>query len=73
MKKRLDEEQVTFTAHQLLILELWAENTNLEQVATQMGLSLHTVHTHLKRMRKKLGVGRTFELWKYAQQQGWLE
>ncbi|TXB69452.1 helix-turn-helix transcriptional regulator [Phaeodactylibacter luteus] len=57
---------VYFTPHQLHILEVWSNNRTLEDTATACGLSVHTINTHLKRMRKRAGVNRTFDLWKYA-------
>lgn len=57
---------VEFTGHQLSILRLWAEQDSIAAIARALELSEHTVQTHLKRMRRKLKVNRTFEVYKYA-------
>ncbi|HMQ89664.1 MAG TPA: helix-turn-helix transcriptional regulator [Flavilitoribacter sp.] len=55
-----------FTDHQIEILRLWAEKPVIAQVAAELNVSTNTVQTQLSRMRKKLGVRRTFELYRYA-------
>lgn len=70
--KRQDEknagQEEEFTTRQLLILQLWAEHSKIRNIADELGLSEHTVQTHLKRMRRKLGVHRTFDVYKYAKE-----
>lgn len=61
-----------FTAHQLLVLKTWAEQPSIKRVAAELNLSENTVQTHLRRMRRKLGVSRTFDVWQYASNEGLL-
>lgn len=71
MKKTYEKDEypkVHFTEHQLLILQLWSEHARIKQVAEEMDLSEHTIQTHLKRMRRKLGVNRTFDVYKYVKE-----
>lgn len=68
-----DDRTVRFTDKQLAVLACWGEVSGEAAIAEEMGISIHTVHTHLRRMREKLGVKRTFDLYKYALERGWLE
>ena len=61
-----------FTADQLLILKTWAEQPGIRQVAAELNLAENTVQTHLRRMRSKLGVSRTFDVWQHVKEQGLL-
>lgn len=61
-----------FTPNQINILRLWAQKPGIAQVASELGLSLNTVQTQLSRMRKKLGVNRTFEVYMHALENGYL-
>ncbi len=65
---RLNEKEVPFTERQLLIMKLWEELENTEEIALKLGVSVNTIVTHLRRMRKKLGVKRTFEVYKYIKE-----
>ncbi|HMQ64117.1 MAG TPA: helix-turn-helix transcriptional regulator [Flavilitoribacter sp.] len=60
------DPKIEFTGHQLTIIQLWSEEQSAAAVAKVLDLSEHTVLTHLKRMRRKLRVRRTFEVYKYA-------
>lgn len=70
MKETPDHEdkEIRFTKRQLTILKLWAKCNTIAEVAMNLQISVNTVQTQLKRMRKKLGVTRTFDLYKYAQE-----
>lgn len=61
-----------FTDKQLEIIRCWSELPNEAAIAEALGLSEHTVHTHLRRMRAKLGVSRTFEVYKHLIEKGLL-
>ena len=63
-----EDKKIQFTDKQLTILKLWAQCDTIAEVAVKLQLSVNTVQTQLKRMRKKLGVTRTFDLYKYAQE-----
>lgn len=56
-----------FTQHQITIMRIWAEQPGITHIAHKLNLSEHTVQTHLKRMRRKLGVSRTFDVYQYLQ------
>lgn len=62
-----------FTARQLDIIRCWSNLPNEAAIAQALGLSEHTVHTHLRRMRQKLGVNRTFDVYKYLIGKGFLK
>lgn len=72
MKNRSNQKSRVFTQRQLSVLQLWEENPQLEFIAEELGISKHTVHTHLRRMRNKIDARRTFEAWRYAKEQGWI-
>lgn len=59
------EKELTpkFTDRQLEIIFEWAENKSTALAAEKLNISEHTLHTHLKRMRRKLGVNRTFDVY----------
>ena len=65
---RLNKKEVPFTERQLLIMKLWEELENTEEIALKLGVSVNTIVTHLRRMREKLGVKRTFEVYKYIKE-----
>lgn len=54
-----------FTPFQIRIIELWAEQETISALAEKINRSEHTVQTHLKRMRKKINVSRTFDVYRY--------
>jgi len=62
--------KINFTDHQVLIIQLWSECPRIKEIANILELSEQTVQTHLKRMRAKLNVKRTFEVYKYMQENG---
>lgn len=66
------KEATKFTDHQLQVLKAWSEATTVHQVANKFGITHHTVDTLLKRMRKKIGVHRTVDVYIYARNQGWI-
>jgi DNA-binding CsgD family transcriptional regulator len=61
-----NKENVYFTKRQLAILRSWADSPTIASAAERLHISEHTVQTILKRMRKKLDVSRTFDVYKYA-------
>lgn len=60
-----NKREVKFSQRQLEIMTLWAECDNAIKIAEKLSLSVHTIRTQQKRMRKKLGVSRTFEVYKF--------
>lgn len=64
--------QVEFTDRQIAVLKSWADCATIAEVAVTLGLSENTVQTQLKRMRKKLGVNRTFDVYKHVLKRGLL-
>lgn len=71
-KNKLNANEITFTQQQIKIMQLWGELPNETAIASSLGLSKHTIHTHLRRMRKKLDVQRTFDIWKHLKNKGLL-
>lgn len=57
---------IPFTDRQLEILQLWSEQPKIKNIGEVLGISESTVQTQLKRMRNKLNVSRTFDVYKYA-------
>ena len=76
MASRRNEEsslEERFTAHQLLILELWAEKQSIIDVAHEMGVSKNTIATQLGRLRRRLGVNKTFLVYKFVKDRGMID
>lgn len=61
-----------FTEKQLAILKIWSEENSIHRVADHFNLSHYTIETQLKRMRKKIGVNRTVDVFIYAQKRNWI-
>ncbi|MFI5977658.1 ATP-binding protein [Streptomyces sp. NPDC051452] len=53
---RIDEERWRLTARELMVVERVAKGLTNRQIAEVLGLSAHTVATHLNRVRDKLGL-----------------
>jgi LuxR family transcriptional regulator, maltose regulon positive regulatory protein len=49
------------TARECDVLRLLADGCSYEQIAARLGISVHTVGTHLKNTYRKLGVRRATE------------
>lgn len=54
-----------FTAHQIRIIDNWAKLKSSALAAAALGIKEQTVLTHLRRMRLKLGVKRTVDVYIY--------
>jgi DNA-binding CsgD family transcriptional regulator len=54
-----------FSRRQADIIRHWGRSFDPQQVAHELDIKVSTVQTHLSRMRKKLGVKRTVEVWEY--------
>lgn len=46
------------------VLKLWGTYMNVVRIAEELQVSVHTVQTHLKRTRKKMGVSKTIWAWR---------
>jgi len=55
-------ESAALTARQLEIAELASDGATLREIAGHLGLSCHTVRTHLRNVYRLLGVGNRLEL-----------
>ncbi len=55
-------ESAALTARQLEIAELASDGATIREVAGHLGLSVHTVRTHLRNVYRALGVGNRLEL-----------
>lgn len=67
----LDQESL-FTTRQLEVLRVWKEMDNIDAAAHSLGISKRTLETHLRNMRKKIGVRRTVDVVMYARERGWV-
>lgn len=65
MSNQITPDPKIFTEKQLAVIRQWSEQPSEAKIAEALGISEHTVHTHLRRLRAKLGVKRTFEVYKY--------
>ncbi|MEM6769612.1 MAG: LuxR C-terminal-related transcriptional regulator [Bacteroidota bacterium] len=54
-----------FTKRQLEVMEAWSVCSTIAEAATYLQVSEHTVHTHLRRLRAKLKVHRTIDVYLY--------
>jgi DNA-binding CsgD family transcriptional regulator len=64
---------VVFSKRQLDVLTCWGEVGGEAAIAKELNISPHSVHTHLRRVRAKLKVNRTFDAYKYALKKGMLK
>lgn len=60
---------VIFTEWQVNVIKSWSKYETISEAAEELGISEHTLNTHLKRMRKKLNVTKTFQVYKLLHQQ----
>lgn len=67
------KRSVTFSDRQIEVIKLWAETDSTAEAANKLGISEHTFLSHLKRLRKKVGVNRTFHVFYHMQQNGVFE
>lgn len=63
----LFEEKITYKKEKLTktestIVDLLIEGLSRKEIANQLSISLHTVHTHVKNIYKKVGVNKVSEL-----------
>ena len=63
---------VSFTAHQIQVVRKWAELRSSSAAAAALNVKEQTILTHLRRMRLKLGVHRTVDVYVYMVQNGLL-
>lgn len=57
------EQSVYFTPHQIQVIKKWATLKSSAKAAKALGIEEQTVLTHLRRMRLKLGVKRTVDVY----------
>ncbi len=55
----------SFSARQIEIINQWADSKSAAEASLNLGISEHTYRTHLKRMRGKLKVSRTFDVYRH--------
>lgn len=60
----------TFSDRQVEIIGEWSSAKSASEAASNLGISEHTYQTHLKRMRAKVGVHRTFGVFLHLQGRG---
>jgi DNA-binding CsgD family transcriptional regulator len=54
----------SLTPREREVLQTWGKFLSVQSVARELRMSEHTVNTHLKRTRKKLGVKKTLWAWR---------
>jgi len=63
---------IEFSPRQIEVMKFWAETDSTAEAANHLGISEHTYVAHLKRLREKVGVSRTFHVFYYLQKRGLL-
>lgn len=54
-----------FSDRQIEIITQWADAKSASEASLNLGIAEHTYRTHLKRMRAKLKVNRTFDVYRH--------
>lgn len=65
IKDRIPRKRI-FTVRELEVLNIWARESSLESLASMLNITVRTAETHLKNMRKKVGVTRTVDVLEFA-------
>ena len=65
-----ERQIVKFTDRQIEIIKCWIKYKSAAQAAEQLEIKEDTFHTHLKRLRRKLAVHRTVDVYVYMNQEG---
>lgn len=68
----LGNNAVCFSNRELEVLKRWRETDNIDLAASSLSISARTLETHLRNMRKKIGVRRTVDVMIYAKERGWI-
>jgi len=66
MNLPLNYPAIKFSKRQLEVIGFWGKSFDPVLVAREMEIKVSTVQTHLRRMRKKIGVKKTIEVWEYV-------
>ena len=56
---------IQFTDRQLHVIECWANFGSVTEASRVLGISENTFQTHLKRLRTKVAVSRTVDVYRY--------
>lgn len=67
----LSQENPKFSDRELEVLRIWSSTDSTKLATGTLGISERTIETHLKNMRKKLGVRRTMDVVLFAKERGW--
>ena len=59
-----------FSARQVEVMIHWVHIPSASEAARALNIAEDTYRTHLKRMRGKLGVSRTFDVYRYMVAEG---
>lgn len=65
-------QNVTLTKRELEIVFLVIENMDSYQIADKLSISVETVKTHRKNINSKTNTHSAFELYKFAEEKGWI-
>ncbi len=71
-KPVLDTEVSCFSSRQLEVLKTWEETDSIALAANRLNISTRTMETHLRNMRRKVGVRRTMDVLLLAKERGWV-
>jgi len=64
------DTKVNFTDRQVEVIKCWIAYQSAAQAAKELDIKEDTFQTHLKRMRRKLEVHRTVDVYVYMCQEG---
>ncbi len=73
MRPRIIDDREPLTSREQTILLQLAQGKSNKQVAAELGISVRTVETHRKNIKRKLGISSTAGLTRYALEHGVLQ
>lgn len=60
-----NDDKIVFTDRQIEIIEGWSNTSSIGLLSKQLGIQESTVQTHLRRLRARLKVQRTVDVYLY--------
>lgn len=61
----LQKEEMFFTDRQIEIIEGWSKTSSIGVLSEELGIQESTVQTHLRRLRERINVQRTVDVYLY--------
>ena len=71
-KPVLERNDRPFSERELEILKTWKDMAVIDKAAENLGISVRTLETHLRNMRRKLQVKRSMDVVLHAKDHGWI-